>query len=1139
MAGQLNPHLLLAVPLAPLAGSAIAGLLGTKFFGNVVGRKVSHTATILGVLIAAIISIQTLLAVLDGATYNGTLYNWMTVAGLKLEIGFMVDSLTAMMMCVVTFVSLMVHIYTIGYMAEDEGYNRFFSYISLFTFSMLMLVMSNNFLQLFFGWEAVGLVSYLLIGFWYTRPTAIKANMKAFLVNRVGDFGFILGIGLLLAYAARRAGPADPAGYRLDAADRGMHLPVRGCHGQVGPVPAARLAAGLDGRPDPDFRADPRRHHGDGRYLHGDPHVAAVRTVRHRAVLHPGDRCHHGALHGLPGHHAERHQARGGLLHAVAAGLHDRRTGCVGLLGGRVPPDDPRLLQGTAVPGCRLGHHRHAPRSRYAQHGRPAQVHAHHLDHFAAGFAGADRHPVLLGLLLQGFDHRSRGRVAPGRFGLRVFRRAGQRLRDGLLLLPHERFGQAHGHDDHHAPAAAHGVHDDHAHDAHDDHGHDEHHGLAPGQKPHESPLVVTLPLILLAIPSVIVGFFAISPMLYGDFFKGVIFFGENHKVMEELAHEYHGPVAMVLHAFTSAPLWLAIAGVVVAYYCYMINPRVPAWFKEKFSIIYTILDNKYYMDKFNEAVFAGGARLLGSGLSTVGDRGIIDGLFVNGSAKVVGWFSKFTRLWQSVNISHLEPRDLGTDRLRHPRPGTGPRQQSGPDPLAGAVRVAGRPGRYFPADPALRSAGARLPVRRKDALDRPLQHQLLPGPGRHLAVVRAADRLHHSHRGAGRLGGDPEARGPVHGCLPDPLRHHDRRVLLAGRDAVLRLLRSDPDPDVHHRGRLGRRQPCVRSLQAVPVHALGFAADAHRPDLPVLRVGWQLRDPDLAPGAAVDDGTEDPVLRLPGCLRREGADVAGTDRWLHRAGGHHAQAGCLRFPALLAADPAGRQPCAVGFHDLPVAGGRDLHWSGSPGAAGYEETGGLLVDRPHGLRHPGLLHVQRHGSAGRYRADDLARFRLRRDVHVYRHAHPRDFAVRRCGQQDAALRLLLHPVLAGQLRPAGHFRFRRRIHGDPGCSEVQLLDWPVGSHRPDLGSSLLAVAGQARHLRRRDQPSCGRTGRLEWPRVLDPGPAGDRYPGHGYLSGHHHRQHPDLGDRPAEARGGLQDQLICAEVKGGALASR
>src|SRR3954468_5113775 len=178
MAGQLNPNLLLAVPLAPLVGSAIAGLFGTKFFGNKIGRTASHTVTIAGVLIAFLISLKTLLAVLDGATFNGTIYEWMTVGSIKLEVGFLIDSLTAMMMCVVTFVSLMVHIYTIGYMAEDEGYNRFFAYISLFTFSMLMLVMANNFLQLFFGWEAVGLVSYLLIGFWYTRPTAIFANMK-------------------------------------------------------------------------------------------------------------------------------------------------------------------------------------------------------------------------------------------------------------------------------------------------------------------------------------------------------------------------------------------------------------------------------------------------------------------------------------------------------------------------------------------------------------------------------------------------------------------------------------------------------------------------------------------------------------------------------------------------------------------------------------------------------------------------------------------------------------------------------------------------------------------------------------------------------------------------------------------------
>ncbi|HNK52098.1 MAG TPA: NADH-quinone oxidoreductase subunit L, partial [Ottowia sp.] len=201
MSQTLSAATLLAVPLAPLAGSLIAGILGTAFGGNRIGRTASHTVTILGVLIAFVLSALTLQSVIAGARFEGTLYEWMVVGGLKMEVGFLIDSLTATMMCVVTFVSLMVHIYTIGYMADDDGYNRFFSYISLFTFSMLMLVMSNNFLQLFFGWEAVGLVSYLLIGFWFNRPTAIFANLKAFLVNRVGDFGFILGIGLIAAYA--------------------------------------------------------------------------------------------------------------------------------------------------------------------------------------------------------------------------------------------------------------------------------------------------------------------------------------------------------------------------------------------------------------------------------------------------------------------------------------------------------------------------------------------------------------------------------------------------------------------------------------------------------------------------------------------------------------------------------------------------------------------------------------------------------------------------------------------------------------------------------------------------------------------------------------------------------------------------
>src|SRR4029453_15144058 len=202
MSTTLNAATLLAVPLAPLAGAVLAGIFGTTLGGNVIGRRASHTLTILGVFVAFVISAMTLKSVaVDGARFNQTIYEWMVIGGLKMEIGFLVDGLTAMMMCVVTFVSLMVHIYTIGYMEEDEGYNRFFAYISLFTFSMLMLVMSNNFLQLFFGWEAVGLVSYLLIGFWFNKPTAIFANMKAFIVNRVGDFGFILGIGLIVAFA--------------------------------------------------------------------------------------------------------------------------------------------------------------------------------------------------------------------------------------------------------------------------------------------------------------------------------------------------------------------------------------------------------------------------------------------------------------------------------------------------------------------------------------------------------------------------------------------------------------------------------------------------------------------------------------------------------------------------------------------------------------------------------------------------------------------------------------------------------------------------------------------------------------------------------------------------------------------------
>ncbi|MCW5299897.1 NADH-quinone oxidoreductase subunit L [Herbaspirillum lusitanum] len=677
MAGQLNPHLLLAVPLAPLAGSAIAGLLGTKFFGNVVGRKVSHTATILGVLIALIISVQTLLAVVDGATYNGTLYTWMTVAGLKLEVGFLVDSLTAMMMCVVTFVSLMVHVYTIGYMKDDDGYNRFFSYISLFTFSMLMLVMSNNFLQLFFGWEAVGLVSYLLIGFWYTRPTAIKANMKAFLVNRVGDFGFILGIGLLLAYAGSM-------NYGEVFAKRGelAQLTLPGTDWMLLTVACICLFVGAMGKSAqfplhvwlPDSMEGPTP---ISALIHAATMVTAgiFMVTRMSPLFELSDTALSVIL----------------VIGAITALF-------MGFLG-TMQTDIKRVVAYSTL--SQLGYMTVAlGASAYSVAVFHLMTHAFfkallflgagsviigmHHDQDMRNMGGLRKYmPItwitsLLGSLaligtpfFSGFyskdsiiEAAAESHLAGSGFAYfavlaSVFVTAFYSFRMYFMVFHgEERFGKAdaHGHDDHHAPAAAavaHGAHDDHAHGAHDAHDDHEHHGLAPGQKPHESPLVVTLPLILLAIPSVIIGFFAISPLVFGDFFKNVIFVGENHKALEELAHEFHGPIAMAVHSLTSAPLWLAIAGVATAYYFYMVNPRVPAWFKDKFSAIYTLLDNKYYMDKFNDVVFAGGARMLGTGLWTVGDKGLIDGLVVNGSAKVVNWFSKVTRLWQSGYIYH------------------------------------------------------------------------------------------------------------------------------------------------------------------------------------------------------------------------------------------------------------------------------------------------------------------------------------------------------------------------------------------------------------------------------------------------------------------------------------------------------
>ncbi|RFP18463.1 MULTISPECIES: NADH-quinone oxidoreductase subunit L [unclassified Duganella] len=674
MAVTLNPNLLLAVPLAPLAGAAIAGLLGTKFFGNVVGRKTSHTATILGVLVAFILSALTLNDVVNGAYYNGTVYNWMTVAGLKLEVGFQIDALSAMMMCVVTFVSLMVHIYTIGYMAEDEGYNRFFAYISLFTFSMLMLVMANNFLQLFFGWEAVGLVSYLLIGFWYTRPTAIVANMKAFLVNRVGDFGFILGIGLLLAYAgsmdyqevfhkkeqlmAMTLPGTDWA--LLTVACICLFIGAMGKSAQFplhvwlpdsmeGPTPisalihaATMVTAGIFmvTRMSPLFELSDTAlsfilvigsitalFMGFLGIIQNDiKRVVAYSTLSQLGYMTValGSSAYSVAVFHLMTHAFFKALLFLGAGSVIIGMHHDQDIRNMGGLRKYMPITwITSLLGSLALIGTPFFS------GFYSKDSIIEAVAATHI--WGAGFANF---AVLAGVFVTAF------------YSFRMY---------FLVFHGEERFGKAHAHDDHHhAPAAAahddgHG-HDDHGHDEEEDHGH---HGLAPGQKPHESPFVVWFPLAMLAIPSVIIGYLTIGPMLFGDFFKGVIAFGENHPAMEELTHEFHGPMAMAMHSLTSLPLWLAISGVASAYYCYMINPRVPAWFYAKFKFLHTLLENKYYMDKFNEVVFAGGARMLGNGLWNIGDKTLIDGLLVNGSAKVVAWFSSLTRLAQTGYIYH------------------------------------------------------------------------------------------------------------------------------------------------------------------------------------------------------------------------------------------------------------------------------------------------------------------------------------------------------------------------------------------------------------------------------------------------------------------------------------------------------
>ena len=638
--------LYLLVPLAPLAGAILAG-----FFGRILGRTGSHVVTILGVAISFALSVLIYQDVQAGNVFNGAVYTWMESGGLKLQVGFLIDPLTVTMMLVVNFVSLMVHVYTIGYMADDPGYQRFFSYISLFTFSMLMLVMSNNFVQLFFGWEAVGLVSYLLIGFWYTRPTAIYANLKAFLVNRVGDFGFLLGIGLIAAYASS-LDYADVFAKRnelaaLTEAVTGWPLITAICiclfigamgksaqfplhvwlpDSMEGPTPisalihaATMVTAGIFmvSRMSPLFELSDTALSfviviGAITTLFMAL-IAIVQTDIKRVVAYStlsqlgymtmalGASAYSVAIFHLMTHAFFKAVLFLGAGSVIIALHHEQDMRRMGGLRKYLPITYATMLIG-AIANAGL-----PPFAGFFS--KDSIIEAVHLAQVpGAGFA----YFCALAAVFVG--------------GLYSFR-----------LI----FFTFHGQERFREPA-----HDAHGHDAH----HDDLHGDHGPVEPHESPKVVTVPLILLSIPAIASGWL-IGTILYGNWFGGSIIIAEAHHGVEKMAEEFHGVFGMMAHGVTTLPFWLAASGAVTAWFLYIVRPDLPALIKQKSGVLATILEEKYGFDRFNDWFFAGGARLIGRGLWKGGDQALIDGVMVNGSAGAVGWISGLVRLLQTGHI--------------------------------------------------------------------------------------------------------------------------------------------------------------------------------------------------------------------------------------------------------------------------------------------------------------------------------------------------------------------------------------------------------------------------------------------------------------------------------------------------------
>src|SRR5690554_4579581 len=641
---ELSTTHLLVIVLAPLLGAIIAGL-----FGRQVGRTGAHTATILGVAVSCALSGWVLWQLVGqgAAPYNQNVYTLFEVGSYAAHVGFMVDRLTAMMMVVVTFVSLLVHVYTIGYMKDDPGYQRFFSYISLFTFSMLMLVMSNNFLQLFFGWEAVGLVSYLLIGFWFKKPTAIFANMKAFLINRVGDFGFLLGIGLLFAWTgsvhygevfARSQELADMPFPGTDwklltvaciclfigAMGKSAQVPLHAWlpDSMEGPTPisalihaATMVTAGIFmvARFSPVFELSSTALSliivigaigalflGILGIIQNDiKRVVAYSTLSQLGYMTValGASAYSAAIFHLMTHAFFKALLFLGAGSVIIGMHHDQDIRNMGGLRKYMPITWITFLIGTlALVGTPFFSGFYS-KEQIIEAAGAANV-------WGSGFA---YFATLIGVFVTSL------------YSFRVY---------FLVFHGPERFRNP-------PHPADHG----------DDHGH--------GGEPHESPWVVTLPLVVLAVPSVLAGIFFAEPILFGDFFDGVIAVLPEHPAMAELASHWHGWVAYALHGFVTVPFWLMIAGFVVAWYCYVVNPALPPKIYSALSGINRVLENKYYADWFNEQVIARFARCLGHGFWKTGDRGLIDGLVVNGSARVVGWVAAISRHLQTGFIYH------------------------------------------------------------------------------------------------------------------------------------------------------------------------------------------------------------------------------------------------------------------------------------------------------------------------------------------------------------------------------------------------------------------------------------------------------------------------------------------------------